>query len=233
MDKVDLTQPGIAIIIGCWQQHSTTRHREVYQQIINFVCNSPTIEAVVFSDKHTAITQDPWHKNTREIFLNSQGVDWIRRHYLDLATKNADKAFGVTCAESLLNHNWNNKTCIAISEQWQLEYLLRHDFNHIKNVWYFGVGWNTGVQRDYIGWGQLCDLIKFNHVPNAFNILTKKSCCLVNTTVDPNIHYTKCVFEYPEFDNSDWELVVDDVHVKTTKNWNYNRENFIPMLTKG
>jgi hypothetical protein len=233
MDKVELTQPGLAIIIGCWQQHLTELHQEVYQQIINFVCDSPAIQTVVISDKHTAITQDPWHKNTREIFFDSQGVDWIRRYYVELASRNAGSAFGVTVAETLLNCNWNNKTCIAISEQWQLEYLLRNDFSHIKNVWYFGVGWNVGVQRDYIGWGQLCDSVKFNHVPNTFNILTKKACCLVNVTTDPNVHYTKCVFEYPSFDHSDWDVVTDDIHVKTTRDWNYRRENFIPELTKG
>jgi hypothetical protein len=113
------------------------------------------------------------------------------------------------------DHDYHGRPGIAVWEQWQLEWLLNHYFPHTENVWYFGAG--LGVRRDPFGWAQLCDLIKYKHV-RPLNILTHRYGMLNNRQNSRNINDTD--FEYIEWEYiKNWDLVKDDIFVKTDLEW--------------
>ncbi len=211
------SQPGVAVIIGCWEEHTQNIHAKAINNIIQFIESSNSIHTILLSDYHTKINseiQGPnrWYSNAEEIFYSQQGVDWIKRYWKQLDTT---QKF-VNVSSKILNHSWK-KPCISISEQWQLSYLLNHDFSETTNVWYFGIGWNFGIKRDYIGWGQLCDLVRAKHIIKPINILTHRYCVLANLSTSPNFQLTK--FDYPNFDKSDWKPLENDVYIKTSLEW--------------
>jgi hypothetical protein len=103
---------------------------------------------------------------------------------------------------------------VAIWEQWELEYLLNHCLTQDKNIWYFGSG--MGVRRDPMGWGQLCDLIRWNHV-RPMNLLTHRHGITVNTRSSDN--YKQSRFTWVDWTQTDWKDIGNDVVLKTTLDW--------------
>lgn len=211
--SVDINAPGIAVIIGAWEDHTNPIIHQCLINIVKFVESKSSIDTIILSGNHVKLDEtnqgaNQWYTNARQIFLDEQGVDWVRRFWA--IPKPATFA---TVSSLVKDYNWNKK-CISIWEQWQLEYLLNHVVTHQQNIWYFGAG--LGVRRDPIGWGQLTDSIHYNHVRNL-NILTKQSCMLNNSLDHPN--FKKSTFTNPELDQHGWCLVEDDIYVKSTSNW--------------
>jgi hypothetical protein len=219
----DLSTPSMAIIIGCWQDHAQPIHKRLFQDILEFTNNCPQIEVVAVSTQHCSVQNSLWAQTADAIFFDEQPVDWIRRCYTNLSTKR------FTNLNLFMDNNeWNNKVKISIVEQWQLEYLLNHVYTHVKNVYYFGVGWNVGVQRDYIGWGHLSQSIQHGHV-RPINLLTHEKLSLVNTnTSNDHLHYTQCNFEYPDFSNNLWaQLANTSLRYKQDYTWNYDKKEYV------
>lgn len=217
----DLSASSMAIIIGCWEDHIQPVHKKLFQDILEFTNNCPQIEVVAVSTQHCGVQNPLWTQSAKTIFFDEQPVDWVRRYYTNLSTKQF-----TNLNVYMDNHDWNNKVKISIVEQWQLEYLLNHVYAHIKNVYYFGVGWNVGVQRDYVGWGQLAQSIQHGHV-RPVNILTHEKLSLVNASND-HLHYTRCDFEYPDFSNNHWvPLANTNLRYKQDYNWNYNKKEYV------
>ncbi len=222
MDSNDLNFPSMAVIIGCWDDHTQPIQKKLFQDILDFVNSHPQIEVVVASDQHCVTTDPVWTQSARSIFLNEQPVDWVRRYYENLPTKQFTRL-----SKLLDDSSWNGKVKISIIEQWQLEYLLNHVYPHIKNVYYFGIGWNVGVQRDHIGWGQLCQSIASGHV-DPVNILTHERLSLVNASIDDNLTYTKCVFKYPDFSDNHWTLLGNSgIRYKQDYIWDYSKTKYL------
>jgi hypothetical protein len=218
----DINLPSMAIVIGCWEDHIHPSQKKLFQEILDFTNSCQQIEVVVVPNQHCVVTNPVWEESARSIFFDEQPVDWIRRYYTNLQTKQFTRL-----SRLLDNDTWANKVRISIAEQWQLEYLLNHVYPHIKNVYYFGIGWNVGMQRDYVGWGQLCQSVKHKHV-QPVNILTHETLSLVNASVNNNLHYTKCVFEYPDFSNNDWiSLDHNGIRYKQDYNWSYDNTKHI------
>lgn len=211
----DVKAPGIAVIIGAWEEHVNPVVRQCLENIVEFINASPAIDTIILSGNHVKLDEtnegpNQWYSQARRIFVDEQGVDWIRRYW----SIPKPQTFA-TVAPLVKDHPWKNKTCISIWEQWQLEYLLNHVAVDQDNIWYFGVG--LGVRRDPIGWGQLADLIHYKHVRNL-NIMSKQNCILINSLDHPD--FRKTTFTMPEFDTNGWCLVHDDVYVKVTSDWN-------------
>lgn len=211
---IDLSAPGIAVIINAWQELDSKQQTSCCEQIISFLEARPNIHCLVLAATHFEITdlnQGPnhWYSNTKRLLHDEQGVDWIRRywHYRPqdcFASANA----------MIRDHDWQGRACLALWEQWQLEYLLNHPYAMIQNVWYFGMG--LGVRRDPLGWGQLCDLIKCGHV-GAVNILMHKDCVLEN--LGDGKSYKDATFIEPEFCEKDWQNLGDDVYLRRSLEW--------------
>jgi hypothetical protein len=212
-----------AIIIGCWQEHQQSIHQEITNEIISFINTNHDINTILISAEHNKITEENqghnnWYNTEKRIFYDEQGVTWIRNHFLTATEKRNRLAFSTPC-ESILNYNWKNKNCISISEQWQLEYLLTRDFKNINQLWYFGIGWNLGVKQSGIGWGQLCDLVAYNHIVSSIQILTNRKCVAENLEPYSGKHFTQCQFAYPDFDRTEWKEKETDIYIKTNWQW--------------
>jgi hypothetical protein len=118
---------------------------------------------------------------------------------------------------------------MSMSQQWQLEYLLNHSIPKFDRIWYFGIGWNIGVRRDNIGWGHLCDSIKFQQV-ELIEIATKQNCVAVNSQPYATIPLTERKFSYPDFNNSDWKITDSGEIVKQNLEWNHLLlEQYVPI----
>jgi hypothetical protein len=200
-----------AIIIGCWEEHShNLLIQECYHTINSTIMNNPDIETVWLSGNHVAVEMNDWYQTSNRIFFEEQGVDWIRRLW------HMDKAESfATVADVIKLHDYSPRQQLIIWEGWQLEYLLNHEFKHIECLYYFGIGWNFGVKRDKIGWGQTCDLIKHNHI-RPLKLATVKGCVLSNLETHNN--FRKCDFATPDFTEHNWQ-VENNIIVKQDLNW--------------
>jgi hypothetical protein len=212
---VDVKAPGIAVVIGAWEDHVNPIVQQCLENIVTFIDNSPAINTIILSGNHVKLDEtneglNQWHTQARRIFLDEQGVDWVRRHWV--VPKPQPFA---TVASLVKDHVWENKTCISIWEQWHLEYLLNHVAVDQPNIWYFGIG--LGVRRDPIGWGHLSDLIRYQHV-RELNVLSKQNCMLINSL--DHLDFKQATFTKPEFDTNGWCLVHNDIYVKLTRDWN-------------
>ena len=212
--QIDL--PGVAIIIGCWEEHKNPKIISCYKNIIEKIENTPSITHIILSNNHCKINQDnessnQWFTNSNRIFDNEQGVDWIRRHWQHTVIEKG----WATPATIIKDHNWKQQ-CLLASEQWQIEYYLNHYMSHIKNLWYFGIGWTHGVMQDPIGWGQTCDLIKYKHIQER-NIITDKSCILKNLETHSDFRLSE--FAMPELIGWRQYYLGDNDFIKTDYDW--------------
>lgn len=200
-----------AIIIGCWEEHS---HNPLIQKCFNTInstiVNNPDIETVWLSGNHVAIEKNTWYHTSNRIFYKEQGVDWIRR----LWQVDQEDSFA-TVSNVIKSYDYGPRPQLIIWDGWQLEYLLNHEFKHIECLYYFGVGWNFGVKRDPIGWGQTCDLIKHNHVAPR-KLATVKGCVLTNVQTHKN--FRKTDFGTPDFAEHNWQ-VENNIVVKQDLDW--------------
>jgi hypothetical protein len=223
-----------AVIIGCWEEHSQPIHQQIYQNIIDDINNNHNIKTVILSSCHVSIDTNNqgnnlWFDHEKEIFLDNQGVNWIRELWKRAQIDNQAAKFA-NVNQLILHHRWDDKFCISLSEQWQIEYLLNNVLDSTTEIRYYGIGWNFGVQRDPIGWGQLCNLIKFKHIRNPIDILVNRNCVAVNADHGSGKHYSKCRFEYPDFSKSDWQQIEHNTYIKKTPEWDYcNLADFVPV----
>jgi hypothetical protein len=219
-ETANLNSPGIAVICNAWKELNKEIHQKSFQITLDIINNNPSIEYVLLAGTHVNLIDEnqgsnQWVNRSRQIFVDEQGVDWIRRLWLKTFDENnqTDRSFHHN--PLIRDHDYQGRSCIAIWEQWQLEWLLNHYFPHIQNVWYFGAG--LGVRRDPFGWGQLCDLIKHNHVKKV-NILAHRSGMLNNLCNATEVE--NCDFEYIEWEKiADWKFISDEIVVKTTLDW--------------
>jgi hypothetical protein len=209
----------LAVIIGCWEIHQQPIHQTVVNNIISFIDNTD-IDTVVLSSTHTAITNDnqginKWFDYEKRMFYDEQGITWIRDLW-----QNTLPTGELAVNQRILNHNWS-RSCVSMAHQWQLEYLLNHATPKFDRVWYFGIGWNIGVRRDGIGWGQLCDSIKYCQV-EPLEIITKQTCIAVNSQPTEKVLLSCCKFDHPDFANSDWQNIDSDIYVKQGFDWDHS-----------
>jgi len=199
---MDIHLPGVAFIIGCWQEHKNVHVRKCYANIVKTIKSTPSIEYIILSANHCAVsnfegTRNHWAENTDRVFVSEQPIDYVRNQWqIDKEAKG-----WATPAELILHNNWQCE-CLLANSQWQVEYYLNHYIPNVQNLWYFGIGWTHGVMRDPIGWGQTCNLIEHNHIKNK-NILTDTSCILQNLETHKN--YALTDFATPDL--TDWTLV--------------------------
>ena len=215
-----------AVIIGCWAIHQQPIHRTLVKNIVDYINCNTDIETVLLSNKRSHITNH-WADVESRIFFDEQGVTWVREQWQKAKQINSSSNT-VETDPLILNQNWNNKQCISISEQWQLEYLLNHDLQDIQSVWYFGIGFNFGLRRDDIGWGHLCDLIRFNHV-KPVDIMTRSDLVTVHCEPFSGRKPPQCDFEHPDFSGTDWKEVSPKTYKKTSLTWDHSAvTDFIP-----
>lgn len=213
-NQVDITQPSIAIILNAWNELDQPIHNECFDITLKIIDSTPSISTVLLAATHVTLNKENqgvnhWYNNSKQIFVDEQGVDWVRRYW------NVSRDPGtVTLSPKIRDHNYQGKLCLAIWEQWELEYLLNHYLTREQNVWFFGSG--LGVRRDPMGWGQLCDLIKHKHV-RPLNILTHKFGISFNTRSGDSFRNSQ--FIWIDWDQTDWKNIGNDVLVKTTLDW--------------
>lgn len=207
--------PGIAIILNAWEELTQPIHQECFDVTLNFIDSCPSISTVILAATHVPLnknTQGPnrWYNNSELIFVQEQGVDWIRRFWQLPRTHRIIANHNI----KIRDHDYQGKLCLAIWEQWELEYLLNHHFIKEQNIWFFGSG--PGVRRDPMGWGLTCDLIKHKHV-RPLNIMTHKFGITEN--LDTNDDFTKSDFAYVDWSTTDWKEIEPNIMVKSTLDW--------------
>jgi len=216
INSVDLSEPGIAVILNAWEELTKPIHQVCFNTTLDVIVNRPEITAVFLAATHVDLNknnQGPnlWFDNAERIFFTEQGVDWVRRFWK--VEKNKTFAHHNPL---IRDHNYQGKLCIALWEQWELEYLLNFQYPHVRNIWYFGSG--LGVRRDPMGWGQLCYLIKYKHV-EPLNILAHKNGITVNNKDTSD--FKTCTFTFPDWENG-WNNFVqinDDIFCKQDLDW--------------
>ena len=217
----------VVIISGCWQQHQQPIHQDLVTNILSFIDGRDDIQSVLLSNRNGEI-DSPWFDNERRIFSEEQGINWIRESW-HTAKKNT-VITGMQTNTQILQHDWKNRLCISISEQWQLEYLLTHDLDTVNNVWYLGIGFNMGLRREGIGWGNLCDSIRYRSIPRNLSILTKSDCVSVNCEPYSDKLPQLRKFAHPDFSKSDWKKIQHNTYKKTTLEWNHSDlTDFVPV----
>jgi hypothetical protein len=115
---IDLQAPSMAVIIGAWKQHQQHNIKQCLKNIVTFVNNHLAFDVVVLSGNHVTVNHqtqgnNPWYDNSRRIFLEEQGVDWMRRLW------DKSETGTVSWEEAIRDHPWKAK-CVSIWEQWQL-----------------------------------------------------------------------------------------------------------------
>lgn len=209
-NSLDINAPSLAVIVGCWQQHSLP---EFYHSICDYIKSQPQISCVIASGNH--VTVDPtcgtFYKNSQRLFEDEQGVDWLRRYWQQRPPGK------FTLASEIIDQDWAVDHYI-IWEQWQIEYILRHVMPDIQNIWYFGVGWNLGVRRDPIGYGPVCDLMRYQHIRHR-NILIEKSLMIKNQNPQGFWHGKK-LEPIDDGDLIGWQAVGNDIYYKLDLDWN-------------
>lgn len=215
----DINKPGIAVICNAWAELDQSIHHNSFQCTLKCIQNHAGISAVLLAATHVELTADnqgvnQWYSNSRDIFVEKQGVDWIRRLWFRSQHDNNFNFAQFHHNPYIKNADYQGRPCIAVWEQWQLEWLLNRYFVDVENVWYFGAG--LGVRRDPVGWAQLCDLIKYQHV-RPINILTHKLGMLNNRCSNTDV--TKSDFEYIDWQEVNWIDVTDEVVCKVGLEW--------------
>ena len=212
--SVDVNAPGIAVILNAWEESDQDIQQQCFETTLRVIDSIDSISTVLLASTHVTLDQhnqgtNQWYDNAKRIFIDEQGVDWIRRYW----NVPRDPGFA-THNTAIKNHDYQGKLCLAIWEQWELEYLLNHQLTKEKNIWYFGSG--LGVRRDPMGWGQLCDLIRWNHV-RPMNILTHRQGITFNTRSSED--YKQCEFTWVDWPQTDWKDIGNDIVLKTTLDW--------------
>jgi hypothetical protein len=210
-------------IIGCWEDHVNPTIQECYRSILKIIPAIPGPKIICLSGNHNSIDED-WlcFKNSQRVFDTEQGVQWIKHIWQNKQFKLLQSAPGdcfATASKELYECNYQDSTSYVIWHQAQVEYLLNHVYPEVENLWYFGIGWNLGVMRDPIGWGQMCDLLRFNHVRQR-NLFTVKSCVLSNTT-SSNHGFKYDKFAHPELSEYNWREVQPNLFHKKDFSWQY------------
>jgi hypothetical protein len=211
---VNINDPAIAVVLNAWADLDQPSHQQCFDTTLRVIDSMPSITTVLLAGTHVTLdqeTQGPncWFDNSKKIFVDEQGVDWVRRYW----SVARDPGF-TTHNSKIRDHNYQGKLCLGIWEQWELEYLLNHYLLQEKNIWFFGSG--LGVRRDPMGWGSLCDLIKHKHV-RPMHILTHQHGIAFNTQSDS--WYKKSKFTWVNWDQTDWQDIGNNIRLKTTLEW--------------
>lgn len=215
---VDVNRPGIAVICNAWQELVGDIHETCFAVSARCCDIYPGIEYILLASTHVSLdatNQGPnlWFDNSKRVFVDEQGVDWVRRLWYHAIIETEQKTFA-NHRPNVRDHDYRHRECIAIWEQWQLEWLLNHYFSHVENIWYFGAG--LGVRRDPFGWGHLCDSIKHKHI-KPVNILTHRLGILNNLQ---NGDGFQSDFDFVDWDAlSGWQMIDNDLVVKTDLDW--------------
>ena len=200
-----------AVIIGCWEEHSHNQTVvKCYERIVNSIYQDSSIETVWLSGNHLSTLPHTWYANSRQLFVEESGIDWIRR-----AFEHRPSSMSVTASHKIVEQPFDGKPRLLVWDGWQIEYLLNHTFAHIQRLQYFGIGWNFGVKRDPIGWGPTCDLIRHKHIASR-ELATKEDCVLSN--ISPNSDFRLNKFGQPNFAEHNWKMH-NGRHLKQDLNW--------------
>ena len=200
-----------AIIIGCWEQHThNPTIVQCYERILNTIYGDSDIETVWLGGNNLSVLPENWYQNSKQIFVDECGVDWVRRAF----TQRSYSKYA-TASDLIVRQQFNGKPRLLVWDGWQIEHLLNHTFAHIEKLQYFGIGWDTGVKRDPVGWGHACDLIKHKHIQPR-EIVASEDCVLSNIT-KPN-YFRSAEFDKPNFAQHNWQLV-DSVYTKQDLDW--------------
>jgi hypothetical protein len=221
--KIDFKGPGIAVIANAWSELNKDIHLTCFHETLKLIDSIKEISTVLLAATHVDLNQEnqginAWYDNAKRIFVDEQGVSWVRRYW----SVPRDPGFA-THSPLIRDHDYGGKLCLAIWEQWELEYLLNHCFTQEQNIWYFGSG--LGVRRDPFGWAQLCDLIRHRHV-RPMNILTHRYGITDNfgTGFDSESNFSWVDWKNNNrssvgITGSDWCNIEEDIFLKINLEW--------------
>jgi hypothetical protein len=213
-ENLNINDPGIAILLNAWEELSQPIQQECFDTTLDVIDNMSSLSTILLAGVHFDLNQDnqgpnKWYDHAKQIFVDEQGVDWIRRFW----NKQSNFKFA-TPNKKIKDHNYQGKLCILVQEQWELEYLINHYLTQEKNIWFFGSG--LGVRRDPVGWGPTCDLIKHKHI-RPMHLLTHQKGITVNTQSHTDFRHSQ--FTWVPWGKTDWQPIDNNFLVKTSLDW--------------
>jgi hypothetical protein len=152
-----INQPSIAVLIDCWQTEASNL-TDMYDRIIQFLKDTPTIETIVLATYDAQIEHDYsktiWYQNYRKLY--------------DSATE-LNNPFKAT-ANIILNYINTGQFQIGMRRMVELEKYLSLN-RHIKNIYVFGSAWDVCVRARPLGYTALQNLLDINILTNTECIL--------------------------------------------------------------
>jgi hypothetical protein len=110
------------------------------------------------------------------LFVSQQPIKYIATHYL---ASLQDRDFAKVPAEStysnILDHQWNCSQW-AMSQDWQLEYYIKHLVPEVENIFVFGLHWGMCLHHRPIGITNLKKLIQNKHLSPDTKLITHQDC---------------------------------------------------------
>lgn len=195
----------IVIIIDCWAGFigPTDLRTQMCKNIVSSINHIDPYLVVLGTYGSNEIYDDnlkkhnPWIKSFWQFFPEFKNV-----RPNDLAT---DSTHSI-----ILNSSFNCEQ-IALTQLWQLEYILNKSPNKLERAWYFGLHWNSCVKDREIGWFNL----KNHYIKNKnrqIEIMTRENCtlkllCKNNTELEvwPSLADDQLTF-CKKLNDNDWVL---------------------------
>ena len=162
-----LTQPGIAILIDCWEYPRTINdirmlgNQNMYERMLAFIAGTRQIKTVILAShlRYEYMNSDAvWYQNSRNMFhsaleLPSSLVE-SEQHSdsWELNDPNRNRTFHIKTHPTVLN--WNpvdsGKFLIAMDREWQLRYYLSQN-PELRTAYIFGIAWKQCVHTRPLG----------------------------------------------------------------------------------
>jgi hypothetical protein len=183
--KIDLPGDSAAILIDCWEAdrpENVTIREELMSNIESALRNIRDLKFVGLASYDTQeysklalphVRNSQWYRNAKDLFCKKHQVRWVQDLYL-AGTPAAD----AKTHPKLIDLKLENVFQIAMFGDWQLEYLIRHRFPNIRNIFLFGLSWEICLQSRPLGWIAISKLILNRHIRSDVGIYTVKDCVL-------------------------------------------------------
>ena len=215
--SIDLSAPGIAILIDNWEENIPSLD-QTYKNIVEFIHNNNIQTVVLATYEYNIFTHfnTDWMNRSHQIFydaVSDKNKNAWRTAVIDhssislrspWATKNGnllEDGRGRNTSDIILNMNYSGVKLFCHRAQEIVWYLDNHQPD-VKNIWYFGQAWEMCVRDRALGYINLS-----TSLPHLSH-LTKQDCVLKLNRTHPGHEHME-----------QWKQIHNDIyHLELNKN---------------
>lgn len=171
-----LSYDSLAVLIDCWSRIKSQALTEIVDQCVN----NPTIKTVVLSTYIPKIepffspVERQWYPRTKKIFFDNMPCKSFSDLWLDGNRHNLPKSWTHDCIRNM--KPVPGQTRFQAQNSLYLLYYLNIVNPSIKNVYFFGGGWDKCLKWRSTGWKDMAYLIQSGLIRKDINLLTMHKC---------------------------------------------------------